>query len=165
MGSVCLPSFHLLTGNQKARPFTHLAFIRHSETVMIRYFRIFSIGVAAFCTLPAITSAQRPRPVAPKPVVRAPLTDSIATPRRSAPQTGSKRQRFWFSSDFTNVYDSNVEHDSTNIGAYGIVGGARARFRTHSSKPAFQAEYAVAAHSYTATDRWDRISHLARAGL
>jgi hypothetical protein len=132
---------------------------------MTRYSRLSSTGLVAFCFLPALSAAQRPRQVVPKPVPAATLADSIATPRSSQRQTPNRRPRLRFTSDFTNVYDSNVEHDSTNIGSYGIVGGARARFRTRSSRPAFHAEYAVAAHSYTATDKWDRISHLGRVGF
>ena len=87
--------------------------------------------------------------------------DSLGLPRRPAP----RRQQFWFENGVTNVYDSNIEHDSTNIGSYGVIVGASGRYRTIRSRPAIQLEYGVAVHEYTATDKWDRVSHLARAGL
>lgn len=93
----------------------------------------------------------------------------VGAPRDSALQrnirTPAKRQRFWLENQMLNVYDSNVEHDSTNIGSHGFVVGANARFRTRSSRPSLLLEYGIARHSYTATDRWDRVSQLGRLGL
>lgn len=91
------------------------------------------------------------------------VTDSLRpSPIRRLPP---RRQRFWFENGVTNVYDSNIEHDSTNIGSYGIVVGASGRFRSRGSRPGVQLEYGVAVHEYTATDRWDRVSQIGRAGV
>ena len=127
---------------------------------------ILTAALAAGATSDA--AAQRAIASTTAPARGATVTDSIGRSRAALAkpvQTPRKARRFFFENDVTNVYDSNIEHDSTNIGSYGIVGGARMRFRSRSSKPGFQAEYAVAAHSYTATDKWDRVSHLARAGV
>jgi len=96
-------------------------------------------------------------------LVDARVTDSLVpSPIRRLPRP---RQRFYFENGVTSVYDSNVEHDSTNIGSYGIVVGATGRYRSRSTKPGIYMEYGVAAHQYTATDRWDRVSQLGRLGF
>ncbi|HVF40856.1 MAG TPA: hypothetical protein VM939_13230, partial [Gemmatimonadaceae bacterium] len=92
---------------------------------------------------------------------KAAVRDSLGLPRRPTPT----RQQFWFQNGVTNVYDSNIEHDSTNIGSYGVIVGATGRYRSASEGPAIHLEYGVAVHEYTATDKWDRVSHLARAGV
>ena len=96
-------------------------------------------------------------------LVDARVTDSLVpSPIRRFPPL---RQRFYFENGVTNVYDSNVEHDSTNIGSYGIVVGATGRYRSRRTKPGVYMEYGVAVHQYTATDRWDRVSQLGRLGF
>jgi hypothetical protein len=75
------------------------------------------------------------------------------------------RRQFWFENSVANIYDSNIEHDTTNIGAYGVIAGGRALYRSRATRPTLQLEYAAALHQYTATDRWDRFSQLGRAGL
>jgi len=92
------------------------------------------------------------------------VTDSV-TPSPVVQRIRPKRQQFWFENGVTNVYDSNIEHDSTNLGSYGIVVGGNARFRSRSSRPGVQLEYGIAVHQYTATDRWDRVSQIGRAGV
>ncbi|MDP9177179.1 MAG: hypothetical protein M3O61_05815 [Gemmatimonadota bacterium] len=91
------------------------------------------------------------------------VTDSLVpSPVRRIPPP---RQRFSVENGVTNTYDTNIEHDSTNIGSYGIIVGATGRFRSRGSKPGVYMEYGVAVHQYTATDRWDRVSQLGRLGF
>lgn len=132
-------------------------------------FRHLQVALAALLsTVPSDAPAQRStQPLASTPSDSR-VTDSLGrsgAKRTSSRQIPPRRRRFWFESDVTNVYDSNIEHDSTNIGSYGLVAGANGRFRTRSSRPALQLEYGVAVHSYTATDRFDRVSQLGRAGV
>jgi hypothetical protein len=146
--------------------------------MMISLTRLFRFSASIFLygfALPA--DAQRaPRPSRrPTPIVvnqnrilprdslpSARLSDSLSRVR--APGIPPRR-RFWFENTIANVYDSNIEHDSTNIGSYGVIAGARAMYRSRTTTPMIQLEYAAAVHQYTATDRWDRLSHLGRAGI
>lgn len=90
-------------------------------------------------------------------------TDSLRpSPVRRLPV---QRKRFTVENAVSNVYDSNIEHDSTNLGSYGIVVGGNGRFRSRGSRPGLQLEYGIAVHQYTATDRWDRVSQIGRAGV
>lgn len=92
------------------------------------------------------------------------VTDSL-TASPVVQRIRPKRQRFWFENGVTNVYDSNIEHDSTNLGSYGVVVGASGKFRSRSVRPGVHLEYGIAVHQYTATDRWDRVSQIGRAGV
>lgn len=117
---------------------------------------------------PQQTATQSPKtPAQPTQTAQA-LTDTNVTdtlrpsPVRKLPV---KRNRFTVENAVTNVYDSNIEHDSTNLGSYGVVVGGNGRFRSQASGPAVQLEYGIAVHQYTATDRWDRVSQIGRAGV
>lgn len=139
-------------------------------------FNRFCVPLAAvLLSVPLAAAAQRgpqqnppePQPAQPKQtarkVIAAQVKDSLepSAVRRAPP----KRQRFWFENGVSNVYDSNIEHDTTSIGSYGLVVGATGRFRSRSARPGVQLEYGIAVHEYTATDRWDRVSQIARAGV
>lgn len=110
------------------------------------------------------TSSRNARGSVPSPrdSATARLADTLS---RVTPRRMPDRRRFWFENTVANVYDSNIEHDSTNIGAYGVIAGGRAMYRSRSVRPMLQLEYAAGFHQYTATDRWDRFSQLGRAGV
>lgn len=131
----------------------------------ICFHRMVPFALAALVSSAPVSAVaqRRSQPQPAKSTVDDRAIDSLR--RSRAKQIPLKRQRFWFESGVTNVYDSNVEHDSTNIGSYGIVAGSSLRFRTRSSRPALHLEYGAAVHSYTATDKWDRVSQLGRAGM
>jgi hypothetical protein len=117
---------------------------------------------------PQETVAQTRKPLAKPTQTAQALTDTKVTdslrplPVRRLPV---KRNRFSFENAVTNVYDTNIDHDSTNLGSYGIVVGGNGRFRSLGSRPGLQLEYGIAVHQYTATDRWDRVSQIGRAGV
>ncbi|WP_456429748.1 surface lipoprotein assembly modifier [Rhodocaloribacter sp.] len=60
---------------------------------------------------------------------------------------------------FSNSYDSNINHDAEPVSSYGVVPGLRVRYLSAPQKPLYTLVYTVALHSYTNTDRWDRVSH------
>ncbi len=62
----------------------------------------------------------------------------------------------------SSVFDSNIEHDEESIDSYGVIAGGTVRYRSRAARPALTLEYGAAVHSYTQTDRWDRISQIAR---
>jgi hypothetical protein len=142
--------------NSQSRFFVQLAFL------------IASVPNAATAQPPTQTPEQKAKTTTPTQTAQALADTKVAdslTPSPVVRRIRPKRQRFWFENGVTNVYDSNIEHDSTNLGSYGIVVGGNARFRSRSSRPGFQLEYGIAVHQYTATDRWDRVSQIGRAGV
>jgi hypothetical protein len=72
---------------------------------------------------------------------------------------------FTLETTLSSVFDSNIDHDSDSIDSYGVIVGATAGYRSARLRPAFQLLYGVALHSYSRTDRWDRVSHLGQALL
>lgn len=62
----------------------------------------------------------------------------------------------------SNFYNSNIDHDEVNLRSYGVVPSLRLRFQDQSVDPVLTLDYGTANHSYTNTDRWDRLSHTAR---
>lgn len=61
------------------------------------------------------------------------------------------------------VLDNNINHDASELGSYGMVVGAGAWYRDDPADPNLEIVYQLALHEYSATDRWDRVSHYARA--
>ena len=76
---------------------------------------------------------------------------------------GNLRSRWWFYASVSTVLDSNINHDDENIQSFGLVPSLGYHFQDSLEKPAFQFEYETARHSYTNTDRWDRLSQKIRA--
>lgn len=66
---------------------------------------------------------------------------------------------------FSNIYESNVDHDIEPLPSYGMVPALHARFKNRADNPYFTIDYAVARHAYTNTDRWDRVSNFFRAAI
>ncbi len=113
--------------------------------------------------LVAMASVLSAQSTPPRTEGLATTNDSLETPAAQTPSPPPRH--FSFENRFTNVYDSNIEHDSTNIGSYGVVVGANARYRKSLANVDLLLDYGVAVHQYTATDKWDRVSQIGRAGV
>lgn len=80
-------------------------------------------------------------------------------------QPSSESERPWLPRHFnarllfSNSYDSNINHDAAPLTSYGVVPGLRVRYLSSPQKPRYTLVYTVALHSYTNTDKWDRVSH------
>jgi hypothetical protein len=78
------------------------------------------------------------------------------------PQQSSARGSPW--SIFTSVRNgvaSNVNFDLASVDSYGAVLATGVRF----DSDAFEVSYEIAGHSYTNTNRWDRVSHFISASF
>ena len=93
--------------------------------------------------------------------------DPAAAATQDDPETGqpSLLHHFSMQMQFTNVYDTNIDHDDRHVASYGWVPGLRVRFRSSPVKPVFSVIYVVARHDYTNTEKWDRISNKVAAVL
>ncbi len=63
------------------------------------------------------------------------------------------------------LFDSNLDHDETPVGAYGGVFGVGVEFRNRRAQPTFEFAYGMAGHRYSITAPWNRISHGGRIGV
>jgi hypothetical protein len=84
------------------------------------------------------------------------------TPGTPVPSDGASGRPWTIYSSLAAVYDSNINHDQTDTGAFGYVFGLGTHFRNRPASPTLEFDYNIAYHDYTATDRWDRVSHRAR---
>jgi len=69
------------------------------------------------------------------------------------------RRRLWFTATLATSFDSNINHDREGVRSLGVVPSLGVHFQNSVEKPSFEVEYEVAAHNYTNTDEWDRVSH------
>ena len=68
------------------------------------------------------------------------------------------RRRLWFSATLATSFDTNINHDLVGVSSYGLVPSLGVHFQNSVEKPSFEIEYEVAAHNYTNSEEWDRVS-------
>lgn len=61
--------------------------------------------------------------------------------------------------------DDNVNRDSLHVGSVGVITGAGALLQSGPVRPWFTAEYDIAVHRYSATERFNRVSQRGRATI
>ncbi len=63
---------------------------------------------------------------------------------------------------FSNVFDSNIEHDDdeNKIRSFGFVPGLHVRLTERVDDPLFSFDYTLARHAYSNSQRWDRVSNM-----
>lgn len=64
---------------------------------------------------------------------------------------------------FASGFDSNVNRDAEDLDAIGVAVGAGFDLVNNVRKPTLALAYQAGFHRYTATSRWNRVSHFARA--
>lgn len=69
------------------------------------------------------------------------------------------RRRLWFSATLATSFDTNINHDPEGVRSFGLVPSLGVHFQDSAEKPSFELEYEIAAHSYTNSKEWDRVSH------
>ena len=79
--------------------------------------------------------------------------------RKSLAETEASRRRLWFSATLATSFDTNINHDPQGVKSYGFVPSLGVHFQNNVERPSFEIEYEVAAHSYTNSNEWDRVSH------
>ena len=80
-------------------------------------------------------------------------------PNKSLAETESRRRRLWFSATLATSFDTNINHDPRGVRSFGLVPSMGVHFQNSVEKPSFEMEYEIAAHSYTNSEEWDRVSH------
>ena len=80
-------------------------------------------------------------------------------PNNSLVETEAWRRRLWFSATLATSFDTNINHDPKGVRSFGLVQSLGVHFQNNVEKPSFELEYEVAAHSYTNSEEWDRVSH------
>ena len=80
-------------------------------------------------------------------------------PNKSLAETESWRRRLWFSATLATSFDTNINHDPRGVRSFGLVPSMGVHFQNSVEKPSFEIEYEIAAHSYTNSEEWDRVSH------
>lgn len=80
-------------------------------------------------------------------------------PDSREPAAPRRDDRWTFFTGFTSAAESNINHDPEPVADYGLIPSAGINFRSRGERATLEASYAAAAHSYTETDAWDRVSH------
>jgi|SRR5215510_12773493 len=78
--------------------------------------------------------------------------------QKSLTETEAWRRRLWFSATLATSFDTNINHDPQGVTSYGLVPSLGVHFQNSVEKPSFEIEYEIAAHSYTNSTEWDRVS-------
>jgi hypothetical protein len=78
---------------------------------------------------------------------------------QSLAETEARRRRLWFSATLATSFDTNINHDPGGVSSYGLVPSLGVHFQNDVEKPSIEIEYEVAAHNYTNSTEWDRVSH------
>lgn len=128
-----------------------------------------AILVLAITAAPSAANAQTTdtRPKAPVTVIQDSAAGAVDSTLLRRPARNEPAFRpFTLLATASSVYESNIEHAEVDaVPSVGGVAGLLARFQNRASRPWIQLEYEVAAHSYTNTDRFDRVSNRARTSL
>ncbi len=74
-------------------------------------------------------------------------------------EAASAPRRLWLNMSLSSVFDSNVDDEATSLHSFGFVPGIGVHFQDDAEKPSFEADYEVAFHRYTNTEKYNRVSH------
>lgn len=80
-------------------------------------------------------------------------------PHKSLTETEGWRRRLWFSATLATSFDTNINHDPQGVSSFGLVPSLAMHFQNSVEKPSFEIDYEVAAHNYSNSKEWDRVSH------
>lgn len=80
-----------------------------------------------------------------------------------APQPTDRDRGAWTAqTHLSAVFDSNIDRNDEEIESYGGVVGLLLQYQRRAGRYRVSGEYETAAHQYTTTDRWNRVSHRVR---
>jgi hypothetical protein len=110
------------------------------------------LAALLLCLYAAPAAAQSPGGASP-----------LVAPADGAPARGDggagESPVFWVEAGFGTVFDTNLEHDETNVKSFGFLPSIAFHFQDQESRPALELDYEVAPSAYTNTERFDRVSH------
>src|SRR5262245_168819 len=105
--------------------------------------------VCSFAVQGQTTATNRPPPIRKQ-------TSSAGTLEHEKPPV--RMRRIWISLTMNTLYDSNLDHDETNLNSFGFVPSVGLHYRDNPEKPNFEADYEVGLHRYTNSNVYDRVS-------
>lgn len=71
----------------------------------------------------------------------------------------ANHRRLWFTATLATNFDTNINHDPQGVNSWGLIPSLGVHFRNSVEKPSFEIDYEIAAHRYTNSTEWDRVSH------
>jgi len=80
-------------------------------------------------------------------------------PATQKAETEAWRRRLWFSATLASNFDTNIDHEPQGVSSVGLIPSLGVHFQNSVEKPSFELDYEVAAHNYTNSEEWDRVSH------
>lgn len=80
-------------------------------------------------------------------------------PHKSLTETEGWRRRLSFSATLATSFDTNINHDPQGVSSFGLVPSLAVHFQNSVENPSFEIDYEVAAHNYSNSKEWDRVSH------
>jgi hypothetical protein len=78
---------------------------------------------------------------------------------RTLAETETRRRRLWFSATLATSFDTNINHDPQDVSSFGLVPSLALHYQNSVEKPSVEIDYEIAAHNYTNSQEWDRVSH------
>ncbi|HYY55917.1 MAG TPA: hypothetical protein VE842_01230 [Pyrinomonadaceae bacterium] len=82
-------------------------------------------------------------------------SSSRSKPRK---EDASVSRRLWITFALSSAFDSNIDDDDKGLNSFGLVPSVGVHFQDNAEKPSFEADYEVALHRYTNTDKYNRVS-------
>lgn len=101
----------------------------------------------------------KPAAPAPTPADRPRTTNGSSDMPRASARSWSGLVRYGA------AYDGNIDQNQENNRALGVIVGAGLQYLDDPADPSVSVTYETGVHRYSGTDRWNRVSHHARAHL
>lgn len=125
---------------------------------MKRILSVLTVHLLLVCTIAAQTQIK----------TQTTPSDARTAGRKKAQSSRSKTQRdeqgraprrIWLTMSLSSLFDSNVDDEPQAVRSFGLVPGLGVHFQDNAESPSFEADYEVALHRYTNTEKYDRVSH------
>jgi hypothetical protein len=125
---------------------------------MRRY--IFALIIILLLVCPLVAQGQTKKHAAASKATAAEKKKKKKSSRKQQQtEAASVPRRLWFTLALSSYFDSNIDDDQESINSFGLVPSAGVHFQDNPEKPSFEADYEVALHRYTNTEKYDLLSH------
>lgn len=126
---------------------------------MRRILSVLTINLLLVCAIAAQTQTNAQTTPSDAKTAGDKKSRSSSSSRRTQKETESEPRRVWFTMSLSSVFDSNIEDDAESVNSFGLVPSMGIHFQNDAEKPSFEADYEIALHRYTNTEKYDRVSH------